>query len=162
VSSDKRNKLYPPPSPLTKYSDGKGGHITVLPSPIVKRDLRDHAYTKDLDEKTLTLATTLAERIAISIIRETLNQQLEGVIEKVSERLVENISSKLPSQQVIIQQTASESLPQIKKEVSDFEFKTDISIDRSEGMKIKGKASKKTETNDSTDATLDILDQLNL
>lgn len=134
----------------------------VLPSPIVKRDLRDHAYTKDIDEKALTLAVSLAERMAINIIRETLNQQLERVIEQVSDRLVKDISSKLPTQQVVIQQTASESLPQIKQQVKDFEFKTDISIDRTEGMKIKGKASKKTETNDTTDDILDALDQLNI
>lgn len=156
-----RSDLFPPQQ-IVKHSDGKGGHVVVLPSPIVKRDLFDHAYTKDIDEKVLNMAMIVAEKLATSIVRETLGQQLEAITERVAEQLTKTIADKLPQQQVIIQQTTAQALPEIKNLVKDFEFKTDIAVDHTAGMTLKGKPKKIQKTNDTTDDTLDILDQLNL
>jgi len=161
-------ELYPPKVSVVpkKYSDGNGGTITVLPSPIIKRDLTDYKYGKDIDEKVVTLAVALAEKMAISIIRETnatQQLQLETFIDKITQTITGSLIAKMPAQQVVIQQTAQEAMPQIKQQVKDFEFDTNIGhVDRSGGMVLKGQGTKISKTNDSIDDTLDALDKLNL
>lgn len=160
-----RKDLYPPQTIVTpvKYDDGNGGTITVLPSPIIKRDLSDYAYGKDIDEKVITLAVSLAEKMAISMIREHHASNIDALVDRITDQLSAKLIEKMPTQQVIIQQTSHDSLPEIKKTVKDFEFDTSIpTIDRSSGMVLKGQGTKISKTNDSTDDTLDALDKLNL
>jgi hypothetical protein len=128
----------------------------------VRKNLNDYSYSKDIDEKVLKLAMSLAERFAINIIRETMGKQLEQVVDKVTDKLVSDLVNKMPTQQVVIKEVASEATPEIKKAMKDFDFSTEMpNVDRSKGMTLKGQASKTTSTSDTTDDALDVLDSLN-
>lgn len=160
-----RRDLYPEQTSLTpiKYDDGKGGTIMVLPSPIIKRDLTDYAYGKEIDEKVIALAITLAEKMSINIIREALSGHMDAVVDRVTDQLTAKLIERMPAQQVLIQQTSQEYIPEIKKKVKDFEFDSTVApVDRSGGMVLKGQGVKNTKTNDNIDDTLDALDKLNL
>ena len=160
-----RRDLYPEQTSLTpiKYDDGKGGTIMVLPSPIIKRDLTDYAYAKDIDEKVITLAIGLAEKLAVTMVRETLALNMDTLVDRISDQLTTKLIEKMPTQQVIIQQTSDTYVPEIKKKVKDFEFDTTVGpINHSSGMVMKGQGTKNTKTNDNIDDTLDALDKLNL
>jgi hypothetical protein len=161
----KIKNLYPPHLDLlsSKHSDGKGGMITVLPSPIVRKNLTDYAYGKDIDEKVVTMAVALAEKMAINIIRETLNQQLDGVIEQVVEKLTAALIEKLPAQQIIIKEASSSNLPELKKQAKQMDFGGAIpTVNRTSGMTLKGKSGTISKTEDTTDDALDVLDKLNI
>lgn len=156
---DKRASTYPQ---NTRVHKAKGKPTVVYHNSIVKKDLNDYSYSKDIDEKVLKLAMSLAERFAINIIRETMGKQMDMVIDKVTDKLVGDLISKMPTQQVVIKEVASESAPEIKKELQDFDFGASMpNVDRSKGFKLKGKASKQTTSTDTTDDALDILDSLN-
>lgn len=124
---------------------------------VVKKDLNDYSYAKDIDEKVINLAISLAEKMAISIIREGLRPQIDTIIEEMSHKLADKIAAKLPAQQTIIRQIADSSLP----ELQDYDFKVDLpGINRATGLTLKGQGVKKVESEDSIDDALNILDNM--
>lgn len=156
---DKRAATYPQ---NTRVHKAKGKPTVVYHDSVIKKDLNDYSYSKDIDEKVLKLAMSLAERFAINIIRETMGRQMDMVIDKVTDKLVGDLVNKMPTQQVVIKEVVSESTPEIKKELQDFDFGAGVpNVDRSKGLKLKGKASKKSTSTDTTDDALDVLDSLN-
>jgi hypothetical protein len=144
-----------------KYT--KGGKTTVvMPSPIVKKDLTDYAYGKDIDEKVIKMASQLAEKMAVSMVREMAGLNMDGLVEKVIEGVTERIAAKIPEQQTVIQQVVQESSDEIKQKAKDdFSFDSpDIAVDRSKGLELKGEIGKKTKKKGSIDEQLDALDNL--
>jgi hypothetical protein len=144
--------------------DSKGqSHITEYYQPvsILKKDLTDYSYAKDIDEKVLKMAMSLAEKFAIAIIRDGINLQIDRVIEQLSSKLSEELIKKMPAQQVIIKETISSSAAEAKKETENYDFNVNLpNRNHAEGMKLKGEAAKIRKTNQTIDDTLDILDQL--
>lgn len=146
-----------------KYSSGKE-RIVVMPSPIQKRDLTDYEYGKNIDEKVVKMACTLAEKMAISLVRETIGyMDTSDMVEKIVDQLGEKIAAAIPDQTTVIQQVVASETESLKKEMKDLVFEgADIAIDRSKGLKLHGKVGSKTNSEDSTDDALDMLDSLEL
>lgn len=143
-----------------KYTSGSK-QVIIMPSPIQKRDTTNYAYSKDIDEKVVRMATSLAEKMAISMIRETQQLNIDKIVDKISESLIDKICAAMPKQQTIIQQVADSNSIGIKKEISEMVFETaDIVVDRSSGLKLHGKIGEKTKSEESTDDMLDALDNL--
>lgn len=144
-----------------KKHTSKHLQIVTLPSPIQKRDFTDYQYGLDIDEKVIKMACNLAERMAISMVRESMLMDTSKIVEKISETLVEKIIAALPEQQTIIQQVVSDEVGMLKKEMGDLVFEgANIAIDRSKGLKLHGDIGEKTKSKDSTDDALAALDNL--
>ena len=146
-----------------KYNYGPK-QVVVMPSPVQKKDLTDYAYGMDIDEKVVKMACTLAEKMAIAMVRETLshintNQMTEHMLDSITEKIV----AAMPEQKTVIQQVVSAESAELKNEMRDLVFEgADIAIDRSKGLKLHGKVGETTESEDSTDDALDMLDNLQL
>ena len=155
-------KLYSQETGIKKYDAPGGKTIVVMPSHIVKRDLSDYAYGKDIDEKVIKMAVQLAEKMATSMLRELSGVNIEHMVEKVIEGVTAKIEAAIPSQQTIIREVVAEGTSEIKKEAQDaFSFDGPItSVDRSKGLKLKGEIGKKTKKKGSLDEQLDALDNL--
>lgn len=131
------------------------------PTTIIKKDLNDYKYSKDIDEKVLNLAMSLAEKFAIAMIRDTLNLQMDAVISQISNKVAEELIKKMPAQQVVIRETVNASANEARQTVNEYDFNVNLpNRNYAEGLKLKGEAAKTTKTNESIDDTLDILDQL--
>jgi recombination DNA repair RAD52 pathway protein len=143
-----------------KYKSGDKT-IVVLPPHIVKKNLNDYAYGKDIDEKVVKMAANLAEKMAASLLRE-LSVDTERIVERVISGVTDKIEAAIPSQQTIIREVARESSDEIKKAIKqDFDFTApEVAVDRSEGLELKGDIGKKTKKKGSLDEQLDALDNL--
>jgi len=86
-----------------KYNYGSKT-VVVLPNPVQKKDLTDYQYGKNIDEKVVKMATQLAERMAVTMIRESLAMNTDSIVERVVESLSEKIIAAMPEQQTVIQQ----------------------------------------------------------
>jgi hypothetical protein len=141
-----------------KYSYGDR-QVVVMPSPIQKKDLTDYKYGKDIDEKVVKMAITIAERMAISMVREALSHTnteriTDGMIDAITDRIIK----ALPEQRTIIERVVSDESVELKSELSKLVFEgAEISIDRSKGLKLHGKVGSKTTSEDNTDEALDAL-----
>lgn len=143
-----------------KYSYGVK-QVVILPSPKQKKDLTDYQYGKDIDEKVVKMAVGLAEKLAISMIREALSVNTDTMVNKIVSELTEKIVAAIPEQRTVIQQVVSEESTRLKSELSEFAFEgAEISIDRSKGLKLHGKTGKTSSSEESTDSVLDLLDNL--
>lgn len=137
--------------------------VVVMPSPVQKKDFTDYDYGKNIDEKVVKAALGMAERMAISLIREAIQLNTEGLVDKIAEQLTERIIEAMPEQKTVIQQVVSEHGASIKQDGMEFMFEgADIAIDRSKGLKLHGKVGETTESEESTDDALDMLDNLQL
>lgn len=147
-----------------KTIDEKGKtHITEYYQPvsIVKKDLTDYQYGKNIDEKVLKMAMSLAEKFAIAIIRDSINLQMDKVIEQLATKVSDELIKKMPTQQVVIKEVVESSVAQAKKDTESYDFNVNLPHrNHAEGMKLKGEAAKIKKTNQTIDDTLDILDQL--
>jgi hypothetical protein len=133
----------------------------IQPTNIIKKDLNDYKYSKNIDEKVLTLAMSLAEKFAVAIIRDTLNLQMDAVISQISSKVADELIKKMPAQQVIIRETVNASAAEARQTINDYDFSVNLpGRNHAEGLQLKGQAAKTTKTNESIDDTLDILDQL--
>ena len=167
----KRNKkpehLYPRRAGIKKYSSGNKT-IVVMPSPVVKKDLTDYAYAKDIDEKVVKLAMKLAEKMAVSMVRETLkqnkNELTSSAIDLTVDKIVQQLEKKMPAQQTIIREVAAESASTAKQEVANFDLDftgPTINVDRTDGLEVKGKIGKKVTSKDDLDSQLDAIEDFN-
>jgi hypothetical protein len=143
-----------------KYtSDNK--QIVVMPAPIQKRDLTDYEYGKNIDEKVVKMAISLAEKMAITIIRESAALNVDEIVNKVVAALSDKIAAAIPEQRTIIQQVVSQETPALKKEMGAFAFEgAEMAIDRSKGHKLHGKIGSKSTSTDNTDDALSVLEGL--
>jgi len=143
-----------------KYNYGNKT-VVVLPSPKQKKDLTDYRYGLDIDEKVVKMAASLAERMAISLMRESLSMNTEAIVDKIVSELSDKIIAAIPEQKTIIQQVVADETPDLKRETGEFVIEgAEISIDRSKGLKLHGKVGEKTKVKESTDDALDALDNL--
>ena len=146
-----------------KYHYG-AKQVVVMPNPIQKKDLTDYTYGMDIDERVVKMACGLAEKMAIAMVRETLshintNQMTEHMLDSITEKIV----AAMPEQKTVIQQVVSAESAELKNEMRDLVFEgADVAIDRSKGLKLHGKVGETTESEDSTDDALDMLDNLQL
>jgi hypothetical protein len=138
--------------------------VVVMPSPIQKKDLTDYTYGMDIDEKVVKMACKLAERMAITMVRESLGHiNTAQITETMLDSLVSKIVDALPDQQTVIQQVVSQETEELKKKMNDLVFEgAEVAIDRSKGLKLHGDIGEKTKTSESTDDALDALDNLEL
>lgn len=144
-----------------KYNYGKKT-VVVMPSPVQKKDLTDYEYGMDIDEKVVKMACSLAERMAVSMIRESMSHMdTSGMVEKIVGQLSEKIAEAIPDQTTVIQQVVSSETEALKKQMEDLVFEgADLAIDRSKGLKLHGTVGEKTKSTESTDEALDALDSL--
>lgn len=148
--------LYP-----NKHTGSGGKTIVVLPSPVQKKDFNDYRYALNIDQKLLDLALPIAERLASSMVRETLNLNIDMLVSKIVEQVTSRIIKELPAQQTIIQQVVSEETASIKKKAGTLVFdKPNLVVEQDLDSKIQGKTGKKTTSLDSTDDILDALANL--
>ena len=133
-----------------------------MPSPEARKDLTDYEYGKDIDEKVVKMAMQMAEKLAVSMVREATGVNVSSIVDKVIEGVVDKIAEKLPEQQTVIREVVSQSASEIhKKAEADFSFDSpNVTVDRSEGLKLKGEIGKKTKKKGSLDEQLDALDEL--
>lgn len=155
-------KLYSQETGIKKYDAPGGKTVVIMPSHVVKKDLSDYDYGKDIDEKVIKMATQIAEKMAVSMLREMTGLNVDRIVDKVIEGVTAKIEAAIPSQQTIIREVVSEEAPQIKKKAQEqFAFEGPAtSIDRSEGMELKGEIGKKTKKKGSLDEQIDALDNL--
>lgn len=140
------------------------GHktVVVMPSPVHKKDHTDFKYGKDIDEKVVKMACSLAERMAIGMVREMMshintNQMTDTMLETISDRIIK----AMPEQRTVIERIVSEESAELRDEMKDLVFEgADLAIDRSKGLKLHGKIGETTESEESTDDALDALDKL--
>ena len=159
--SDKLKKLLAQERLMPKKYNYGNKQVIVMPSPIQKKDMNDYQYAKDIDEKVVRMATGLAEKMAITMVREILSINLEGMTDRIVSELTDKIAAALPEQKTIIQQVVSQESPILKKEAEEFVFEgADISIDRSKGLKLHGKIGEESVSDDSTDDALNVLENL--
>jgi hypothetical protein len=163
---DKINKLYAQQQKLgiKKYQASENKTVVVMPSPQVKKDLTDYAYGKDIDERVVKMAMQMAEKLAVSMVRELATVNVGNMVEQVIEGVTSQIEAKLPEQQTIIREVVQESTADIKRKAQDeFSFDgPDIAVDRSKGLKLKGEIGTKTKKKQSLNEQLDALDNLDL
>lgn len=150
-----------------KYNTENGKTVIVLPSPIQKKDLTDYTYGKNIDEKVIKMASSLAEKMAVAIVRETLSLNIEGIVDKICDKIVPKLVDRIGDEMnsTLPESIAGHYMPiakdEIRKEIKEFVFeRPDIAIDRSQGIKVKGEVGNKTTSSDSTDNDLDLLDNL--
>lgn len=155
-------KLYSQETGIKKHSVPGNKTIVVMPPHIVKRDLSDYAYGKDIDEKVIKMATQLAEKMAVGMLREISGINVEHMVDKVIEGVTAKIEAAIPSQQTVIREVVEEGAPSIKREAQDaFSFDGPVtSVDRSKGLKLKGEIGKTTKKKGDLDEQLDALDNL--
>jgi len=147
----------------TKYSY-PNKQVIVMPAPVIRKNLSDYEYGKNIDEKVIKMACGLAEKMAISMVRETLSHiNTAQITDAMLDSITEKIIKALPEQQTIIQQVVSEESDELKSELNQMIFEgADIAIDRSKGLKLHGEVGEKTTSEDSTDDALDALDGLTI
>jgi len=137
--------------------------VIVMPSPEHKKDFTDYKYGADIDERVVKMATSLAERMAISLMREALSINTDAMVDKIINSLSAKIVEAMPEQRTIIQQVVSQEAGDIRKDAGDFIFEgADLAIDRSKGLKLHGKVGEKSTSTESTDDVLDALDGLTI
>lgn len=161
---DKREEFYSRQFNLTKankYSN-KNGKTVVLPSSSVDTAIKlNHEYTRDIDEKVLRMAVKLAEKLATTMVRESLNLNVQALADQIIEGVSTRIIKELPDQTAVIQQVVSSEAESIKKEAQSFDFEgPDMTVDRSDGHKLQGKIGKKQKSKKGTSDALDALDNL--
>ena len=140
-----------------KYDYGNK-QVVVLPNPIQKRDMNDYQYAKDIDERVVKMAASLAEKMAISMVREMMSLDTDKIVEKITAQLGEKIAAAIPEQRTIIQQVVSNESTQLKSELNEIIFEgAEMAIDRSKGLKLHGKVGEKSKSKESTDDALDAL-----
>jgi len=150
-----------------KYTGDKGQTIVVLPSPVQKKDFSDYKYAANIDEKIVDLASKLAERMAVAMVRESLNLNTDKIVESIADRIIPELGEKISKAmgsikpQIIADDYRTEARDSIKKEIKEFVFdKPELSIDRAQGIEIKGEIGKKTISKDDISEDLDALDKL--
>lgn len=135
--------------------------VVVMPSPKQKRDMTDYEYGMNIDERVVKMAASLAERMAISLMREALSINTDAMVDKIISDLSDKIVEAMPEQKTIIQQVVAEEVDEIRKEAGELVFEgAELSIDRAKGLKLHGKVGEKTKVQDNTDDALDMLDNL--
>lgn len=133
-----------------KYQASGGRTIVVLPSS--QKIVRDHSYTKEIDKKVIEAAGAIAERLAITIVRETLSSHLDTLVDKITKAVTDSIGEGVSIQQAI---------PQIKQEAKDFILEQpQLFVDRSKDLELHGSIGKKEVSKDTTDEALDALENL--
>jgi predicted transcriptional regulator len=129
--------------------------VVVMPSPIQKKDFTDYTYAKDIDEKVLRLASSMAEKLAVSMVRETLSLNLDGLVDKICDKIIE----KIP--EITVKETIHHEKQSIRKDMENFTFdRPNVVVDRSDDIQLHGDLGKTTKTKDSTDEALDALSNL--
>jgi len=135
--------------------------VVVLPPQQQKKDLTDYAYAKDIDEKVVKMAVGLAERMAISMVREMLSLNIDSLTERIVNNITEKITEALPDQYSVIQQVVNTEMPTAKIAAESFVIEgAELNIDRTKGLKLHGEVGEKTSSDDSTDEALEALDNL--
>jgi len=143
-----------------KYNYGPK-QVVVMPSPVQKKDFTDYAYGMDIDEKVVTMAAKLAERMAISMVREMSQIDTNKIVDSVVAALSAKIVEVMPEQQTVIQQVVSSEMADLKSAAGELVFEgAELNIDRSKGLKLHGKVGETTTSDESTDDALDALDNL--
>ena len=135
--------------------------IVYIPHPIAKKDMNDYAYGKDINERVVKMAVGLAERMAVTMIRETLGFNVDAIVNSITASLTEKMAAMMPSQTTIIREVADGEVSDLKADARKLVFDTpDLNIDRSKGLELKGKIGETIKSDETTDEALEVLDNL--
>jgi len=137
-----------------KYMTTDKRTVVVMPSPIQKKDMTDYSYGLDIDKKVIEMAANLAERMAVSLVRETLSLNTDEIVDRICDKLIE----RLP--ELTVKEAIYNEKPTIKKDVKQFVVDTsNIKVDRSDGYTVSGDIGRKVNTEDSTKDALEALEK---
>jgi len=145
----------------TKKKSGDGKTIVYMPNPVPKKDMNDYKYGKDIDVKVVNMAMTMAERMAVTMVRETLGFNVDAIVASITDSLTDKMAAMMPSQTTVIREVAREEMSELKADARKLVFDTpDIAVDRSKGLELKGSIGETVKSDESTDEALDALDNL--
>ena len=137
-----------------KYMTTDKRTVVVMPSPIQKKDMTDYSYGLDIDKKVIEMVANLAERMAVSLVRETLSLNTDEIVDRICDKLIE----RLP--ELTVKEAIYNEKPTIKKDVKQFVVDTsNIKVDRSDGYTVSGDIGRKVNTEDSTKDALEALEK---
>jgi hypothetical protein len=131
-----------------------GGFVITLPRKEVKVPISSKHSKRDDFE----LIISLAQKMATSMVRETIDTVVDSVISKVSANLVKELLEKMPAQKVIIERTAEETIQKTKKSFQLEEEEHYFPVDFQAGLELIG--SNETSVSRKTNDMDAILEQL--
>lgn len=148
----KRLKRDFPNFDVKKARSGDAIFVT-LPREKVPTPVSHHHANKDI----IASAISMAEKMAVSMVKETLNTVIDALAEKLSSAIVTALKEQIPQQQVVIERIASEATQKTKQEFRLGESGFTVPMNYQQGLEFVGKTGDSVSKKDDMD---DILDQL--